>query len=109
MMLAPGRAATVTLMRNRGNGSNNSSSSYPQVRPAPLVTGGGLVVAGGVLMLAGVLVGAVHVFLATRQWVREMDVPPSEVARVKLAQAKAAAAAGASAWQNGPAATARSR
>jgi len=95
-------------MTNRGN-SSTSSSNLPQVRPAPLMTGGGLIVAGGVLMLAGVLVGAVHVLLATRQWVREMDVPPSEVARLKLAQAKAAAAAGASAWQNGPATAARSR
>jgi hypothetical protein len=95
-------------MTNRGNNSS-SGGTFPQVRPAPLVTGGGLVVAGGLLMMAGVLVGAVHVFLATRQWVREMDVPPSEAARLKLAQAKAAAAAGASAWQNGPAAAARSR
>jgi hypothetical protein len=95
-------------MINRGN-SSTSSSTLPQVRPAPLMTGGGLVVAGGILMLAGVLVGGVHVIMATRQWIREMDVPPSEAARLKLAQAKAAAQAGASAWQNGPAAAARSR
>jgi hypothetical protein len=105
MMPRPGRAATVTVMTNSGN----SSSNFPEVRPAPLVTGGGLIVAGGLLMLAGVLVGGVHVFMATRKWVMEMDVPPSELARLKLAQAKAAASAGASAWQNGPAAAARSR
>jgi|HubBroStandDraft_2_1064218.scaffolds.fasta_scaffold661629_1 hypothetical protein len=97
-------------MTNRGNSSNSSSTSaLPQVRPAPLMTGGGLIVAGGILVLAGVLVGGVHVIMATRQWIREMDVPPSEAARLKLAQAKAAAAAGASAWQDGPAAAARSR
>jgi len=95
-------------MINRGN-SSTSSNTLPQVRPAPLMTGGGLVVAGGILMLAGVLVGGVHVIMATRQWIREMDVPPSEAARMKLAQAKAAAQAGASAWQDGPAAAARSR
>ena len=95
-------------MTNRGNNSI-SSSALPQVRPAPLMTGGGLIVAGGILMLAGVVVGGVHVIMATRQWIREMDVPPSEAARLKLAQAKAAAAAGASAWQDGPAAAARSR
>jgi hypothetical protein len=94
-------------MINRGNSS--TGSALPQVRPAPLMTGGGLVVAGGILMLAGVLVGGVHVIMATRQWIREMDVPPSEAARMKLAQAKAAAQAGASAWQDGPAAAARSR
>jgi hypothetical protein len=33
-----------------------------------------------------------------------MEVPPSEVARLKWAQAKAAAAAGAGAWRNGPSA-----
>ena len=30
-----------------------------------------------------------------------MDVPPSEQARIKWAQAKSAAAAGDAAWQNG--------
>jgi hypothetical protein len=35
-----------------------------------------------------------------------MDVPPSEQARQKLMQARAAAAAGASAWQNGSPASA---
>jgi hypothetical protein len=94
-------------MSNRGNSS--SSSNFPQVRPAPLMTGGGLVVAGGILMLAGVLVGGVHVIMATRQWISEMDVAPSEAARLKLAQAKAAAAAGASAWQDGTTTAARSR
>ena len=95
-------------MTNRGNNSS-STNALPQVRTAPLMTGGGLIVAGGMLVLAGVLVGGVHVIMATRQWIREMDVPPSEAARLKLAQAKAAAAAGASAWQDGPAAAARSR
>jgi hypothetical protein len=95
-------------MINRGN-SSSSSSNFPQVRPAPLMTGGGLIVAGGILMLAGVLVGGVHVIMATRQWISEMDVPPSEAARSKLAQAKAAAAAGASAWQDGTTTASRSR
>jgi hypothetical protein len=95
-------------MTNRGSNSS-STNALPQVRTAPLMTGGGLIVAGGMLVLAGVLVGGVHVIMATRQWIGEMDVPPSEAARLKLAQAKAAAAAGASAWQDGPAAAARSR
>ena len=38
---------------------------------------------------------------ATRQWVSEMEVPPSELARAKWGQARAAMAAGAAAWQNG--------
>ena len=36
---------------------------------------------------------------ATRQWFRELEVPPSEVVKQKLSQTKAATTAGASAWQ----------
>jgi hypothetical protein len=78
------------------------SSSAPQVHSGPLVTGAALVVTGGLLALAGMLIGGGHLFTAIRRWVNDMDVPPSEVAKLKLAQAKAAAAAGADAWQNGP-------
>jgi hypothetical protein len=59
---------------------------------------------GGVLALAGFVVGGAHLLVAIRRWVREMEIPPSEVAKLKLAQARAAASAGADAWQNGPAA-----
>jgi hypothetical protein len=78
------------------------SSSAPQVHSGPLVTGASLVVAGGLLALTGMLIGGGHLYTAIRRWVSDMDVPPSEVAKLKLAQAKAAAAAGAEAWQNGP-------
>jgi hypothetical protein len=77
-------------------------SAGPQVRSAPLLTGGALVTAGGMLVLAGFVVGGVHLIAAIRQWIKEMDVTPSELAKLKLAQAKAAAAAGADAWQNEP-------
>jgi hypothetical protein len=85
------------------NNGVQGTSGLPQVRPAPLVTGGALIAAGGVIALAGLVVGAAHLFAATRRWIREMEIPPSEVAKLKLAQARAAASAGASAWQNGPA------
>ena len=78
-----------------------SSRNWPQVRSAPLITGGSLVAVGGLIVLAGVIVGGMHLIAATRQWIAEMEVPPSELARLKWAQAKAAASAGASAWQNG--------
>jgi hypothetical protein len=81
--------------------SDASSSNWPQVRTAPLVTGGTLVAVGGLIALAGVIVGGLHLIAATRQWIGEMEVPPSELAKIKWAQAKAAATAGASAWQNG--------
>ena len=89
------------------NNGVQGTSGLPQVRPAPLVTGGALIAAGGVIALAGCIIGGVHLFAATRQWIREMEIPPSEIAKLKLAQAKAAASAGADAWQNGPAAGAR--
>ena len=79
----------------------SSSRNFPQVRSAPLITGGSLVAVGGLIALAGVIVGGLHLIGATRQWISEMEVPPSELARLKWAQAKAAASAGASAWQNG--------
>jgi hypothetical protein len=86
------------------NNRVNSTSGLPQVRPAPLVTGGALIAAGGVIALAGLVVGGAHLFAATRRWVREMEIPPSEMAKLKLAQARAAASAGADAWMNAPAA-----
>jgi hypothetical protein len=75
-----------------------------QLRSGPLITGAALVAAGGLLALAGLAISSSHVLTASRRWVREMEVPPSEVARLKWAQAKAAAAAGAGAWRNGPSA-----
>jgi hypothetical protein len=53
--------------------------------------------------LAGLIVGGSHMLAATRKWVREMEVPPSEVAKAKWAQARAAASAGADAWRTLPA------
>jgi len=83
---------------------NENRSSWPQVRSAPLITGGILAGAGVMLLLAGIAVGGSHLFSATRQWVKEMDVPPSELARQKWAQARAAALAGGAAWQQANAA-----
>jgi len=46
-------------------------------------------------------VGGGHLLTATRRWINEMEVPPSELARIKWTQAKAAMSAGAQAWQDG--------
>ena len=78
-------------------------SSLPQLRSGPLIAGGVLAGAGAMLVLAGLAVGSAHLFAATRAWVREMEVPPSERVRQQWARAKAAAVAGSSAWQNGSA------
>jgi hypothetical protein len=48
-----------------------------------------------------VLVGSA-LLSATRQWVKQLEQPPSVMARRTWQQAKVAAAAGAEAWRNGP-------
>ena len=73
----------------------------PQLQSAPLVTSAVLVGAGMLIALAGVAVGGGHLISATRRWIDAMDVPPSELARVRWTQAKGAVSAGASAWQDG--------
>ena len=79
--------------------STQESSSWPELRTGPLITSAALVGVGSVIVLAGLAVGGSHLSAATRRWVREMEVPPREQARIKWAQAKTAATAGAAAWQ----------
>ena len=81
------------------NGENRSSG--PQFRTAPLVISAAMVGAGTMIVLAGLAVGGGHLLSATRRWVNEMEVPPSEMARIRWTQAKAAMSAGAQAWQDG--------
>ena len=81
--------------------STQSSSSWPELRTGPIITGASLFGAGALIALAGLAVGGTHLFSATRRWIQEMEVPPSEQARIKWAQAKTAAAAGTAAWHNG--------
>jgi hypothetical protein len=79
--------------------STENRTPGPQIQSAPLITGAVLVAAGMLVALAGVAVGSAHLISATRRWIDEMDVPPTEQARVKWTQAKGAMSAGASAWQ----------
>ena len=81
------------------NGENRSSG--PQFQTAPLIVSAAMVGVGTMIVLVGLAVGGGHLLSATRRWVNEMEVPPSELARIKWAQAKAAMNAGAQAWQNG--------
>jgi hypothetical protein len=83
-------------MSNADNGKNG-----PQLSRVPLITSAALVGGGTVLILAGLAVGGGHLVWATRQWVREMEMPPSELAKIKWSQARTAVSAGAAAWQNG--------
>ena len=88
--------------------TESSSSSWPELRTGPIITGASLFGAGALIALAGLAVGGTHLFAATRRWIQAMEVPPSEVARLKLMQAGTAATAGAAAWQNGVPADANS-
>lgn len=81
------------------NGENRRNG--PQFRTAPLIISAAMVGTGTLIALAGLAIGGGHLLSATRQWVSEMEVPPSELARAKWAQARAAMAAGAAAWQDG--------
>jgi hypothetical protein len=87
-------------MSDGENGDDGSSG--PQFRAGPLITSAALVGAGTLIALAGLAVGSTHLLTTIRQWIREMETPPSELARLKWTQARAAMVAGAAAWQNGP-------
>jgi hypothetical protein len=80
-----------------------------QLSTRPLTVGAALIGAGALVALAGWVVTGTVIASATRRWIRQLDVPPNELARQKWAQARAATTAGASAWQDGlPADTLRS-
>ena len=81
------------------NGENRTNG--PQFKTGPLITSAVMVGTGTLIVLAGLAVGGGHLLSATRQWINEMEVPPSELARLKWTQARAAMTAGAAAWQNG--------
>jgi hypothetical protein len=71
-----------------------------------LIAGGVLMGLGAVIGLAGLALSGSAVLTGTRRWVRQMDVPPRELAKQKLTKARAATSAGVEAWQHNGAATA---
>ncbi len=80
------------------NGQNSSSSSF-QLNATPMIVGIALIGAGTLIGLTGLVVGGTAMVSATRQWLGQLDEPPTEVVKHKLGQTKAATAAGASAWK----------
>lgn len=81
---------------------SNGKRNGPQFSPAPLITSAVMVGTGTLIVLTGLAIGGGHLMAATRRWISEMEVPPSELARMKWTQARGAMAAGAQTWQNGP-------
>jgi hypothetical protein len=75
---------------------------WPQVRSAPLMVGGILTGIGAVTAMAGVAVAGTHVVAATHTWIKDLETPPGQLARLRWEQAKTAAAAGAATWRGHP-------
>jgi hypothetical protein len=82
-------------------------ANWPTVKSRPLIVGGILFGIGGAVALVGLALAGAHLVSATREWARELEVPPSELARMRWEQAKVAAASGATAWRDHPNAKAR--
>ena len=72
-----------------------------QLNRGALVSGAVLVGVGGLLGATGVLLGTYAILSATRQWMKQLETPPSEIAARRLHQAKAATSAAADAWRAG--------
>jgi hypothetical protein len=54
---------------------------------------------GGLLCAAGATLSVAAIVGATRRWMGELEEPPSQVARRRWAQARAATSAGMDAWR----------
>lgn len=89
--------------------TNGHDRPGPQMDSGPLIAGTVLIGIGSVISLTGVAVTAAALAVAARRWVNEMEIPPRELLRQQMARAKAATAAGASAWRNGGPASGQSR
>lgn len=87
-------------MANDAN--SEPTGSWPDVESGPLITGGILIGIGAVVAFAGVAIAAAHVVAATRTWLKELETPPSQLARLRWEQAKTAVASGASTWREHP-------
>jgi hypothetical protein len=95
------------IMTNANETTRRPTADWPRVRSGPLVAGGVLAGIGAVAAIAGAAIVGTHVVAATRAWIKELETPPDQLARLRWEQAKAAAAAGASSWRGHPNATVR--
>jgi hypothetical protein len=82
--------------------NNQPARAWPQLESGPLITGGVLIGIGAVVALAGLTVAGSHVVAATRAWIKELETPPSQIAKLRWEQAKTAAASGANTWREHP-------
>jgi hypothetical protein len=89
---------TRTRKAAMSRGYSSVQSGF-QLNTTPVIIGAVLVSVGAVIGVTGILIGGSAVLSATRGWLRELEVPPGEVARQKWDQTRAAATAGVAAWQ----------
>jgi membrane protein implicated in regulation of membrane protease activity len=89
-------------MANDDTAAGLPAAYLPQVKTGPLMVGGILVGVGTVVALAGVAVAGVTVAAATWAWVKELETPPDQLARLRWEQAKTAVSAAAASWREHP-------
>lgn len=89
-------------MAYNGQTASQPTGTWPQVRSGPLVAGGILIGIGAVVAMTGAAVAGTHLAAATRAWIKELETPPGQLARLKWEQAKTAAASGAATWRDHP-------
>jgi hypothetical protein len=87
--------------------NSQPAGTLPQLRSGPLIVGGVLVGIGAMAGLVGLATAGWRAVSATQQWIKEMEIPPGQLAKLKWEQARTAAASGASAWRVHPNAQAR--
>jgi hypothetical protein len=83
---------------------NAASRGEVQLNRRLIVGGGVLIGIGGLLGFTGMLLVSSAIVSAARQTVDQLERPPSELAKRKWQQARAATTAGAKAWRNSPSA-----
>jgi hypothetical protein len=77
--------------------THHRSDGDVQLNRGMIVGGGVLVALGGLLGFTGMTLLVSALISASRRWVDKMEKPPSDIARRKWQQTKAAATAGATA------------
>lgn len=82
--------------------STDQAGAWPQLQAGPLIAGGVLIGIGAMFALAGMSIAGTHVVAATRRWAGGLDIPPSQLAKLRWEQARAAANAGATSWRTHP-------
>lgn len=89
-------------MANDDTAADLPPTNWPEVRSGPLMAGGILIGIGAVVALAGLAVAGTHVAAATRAWVKDLETPLDQLARLRWEQAKTAVATGAASWREHP-------